>query len=230
MSILLTDHYFDILKDVSRWKIIAMKSLYEVGEKQISYQAFCKKVKVLENKGLLKVILGMRRRKVLTLSQSGAQMCPYGISYKESDMEYNHDLITTNFITNVLNFESFKAGQVQSIGLDLEADGVIYGLKGYKNYALAVEIELTQKSKDRVLNKLTRYSSSVYYDYLLYVFNKKSIYESYKKIVRGLESEATKKVILLLNEEISKEKFEYENSKCFFKSKEMTFKDIFCGG
>ena len=142
-------------------------------------------------------------------------------------MSFNHDLITTNFILNLKKHQNFTSVQVQSIGVDLEPDGVIYGIKEGREYSLAVEVELTQKSKTRVIDKLCRYKDSSDYTYLLYVFNKESTFKSYKKILENSNKELSKKVILLLNESIDRTNFDYLNSKCFFKNKITTFEKIF---
>jgi len=227
MSLVLTGHYYDILKEIGQWKIIAMKSLYKNSPRTIHYSIFSRKIKSLENDGFIKSIYGPRKSKMLILTEKGASFSPYKEHIYLESMSFNHDLITTNFILNLKKYPSFTSAQVQSIEVDLEPDGIIYGEKKGKEYSLAVEIELTQKSKRRVIDKLCRYKDCPDYTYLLYVFNKESVFKCYREILINSSKELSRKVILLLNENIDRPKFEYLNSKCFFKSKMTTFEEIF---
>lgn len=228
-SFYLIDSYIDILSEVGRWKIISMKSLYEGMSFKTSYQMFCRKIKKLESEGYVRSIIGDRRRKLITLTTRGSEVCPYGISFDEAEDSLNHDLIATNVVTKMIEFENFKTGQVQCFGrgLDVEPDGVIFGQKNGKEYSLAIEVELHQKSKTRLTDKLIKYSNSIYYSYVIYIINKEATFRAYKKILENMTEDVHRKIILLLDMELTATSFNYRKAKCYFKNDEKIFLEIF---
>ncbi len=230
-SFVLIDSYIDILSEISRWKIIPMRGLYERKNFNISYQMFCRKIKKLESEGLVRSILGNKRKKFITLTSKGSAVCPYGINFDESEDSLNHDLIATNVVTKLIEYKNFKTGQVQCFGrgLDVEPDGLIFGQKNGKEYSLAIEVELHQKSKSRLYDKVIKYSNCVHYSYVLYILNKEAVFRSYKKILESMNSEVTRKIILLLDTELTPTKFSFEDSNCYFKSEEKSFEEVFGG-
>lgn len=225
----LVDGYIDILSEVGRWKIIPMRGLYETRNFDIAYQTFCRKIRKLEDEGLVRSILGNNKRKFITLTSKGSEVCPYGVSFNDSEDSLNHDLIATNIVTKLIEYKNFKTGQVQCFGrgLDVEPDGLIFGQKNGKEYSLAIEVELHQKSKSRLMDKLIKYTSSVYYSYVIYVINKEATYRSYKKILENMNDEVRRKVILLLDRDLTLTRFNFLEAHCLFQNKDMSFEEIF---
>lgn len=70
------DNYMVILAEVGRWKVIGMRSLYNNLNLSSSYSLFCRQVRKLEFEGLIRSIIGMGKRKYLTLTSSGSEMSP----------------------------------------------------------------------------------------------------------------------------------------------------------
>jgi hypothetical protein len=228
-SFCLVDDYLDILVEVGRWKIIPMKSLYELKTPSQSYQMFCKKVRKLEEEGLLKSILGSNKRKFLSLTMKGLKFSPFGKNFDLAEDSLNHDLISTKIVTTLINYKSFNSGQVccYQDRVDVEPDGLIYGSKNGVDYSLAIEVELTQKSKIRIIEKFNKYVSSNDFSYVLYVMNKESAFRTYRKVLEGLNENVSKKIILMLDVSLSPVSFNYIGSKCVFQNKEKAFSEIF---
>lgn len=226
------DGHLDILREISRWKVISMRSLYDGGTFKISYQMYCRKIKKLESEGLVRSMLGARHRKFITLTKNGSELCPYGISFDESQDSLNHDLIATNVVSELIKNKNFTTGQVHCFGrgVDFEPDGVVFGSKNGLDYTLAIEVELHQKSKNRLKAKLVKYSNCADYSYVLYVINKESIYRKYKSDLSQMTEPVRRKVILLFDINLKPLEFDYEKGQCFFKGKETTFSKIFGDG
>ncbi|PIK13524.1 hypothetical protein [Halobacteriovorax sp. JY17] len=225
----LVDGYIDILSEVGRWKIIPMRGLYELNSFGIQYATFCRKIKKLESEGLVRSILGNNKRKFITLTNKGTEICPYGVSFDDLEDSLNHDLIATNIVTKLIEYKNFKTGQVQCFGrgLDVEPDGLIFGQKNGREYSLAIEVELHQKSKSRVSDKLIKYANSVYYSYVIYILNKESTYRAYKMILESMNDEVRRKVILLFDINLTPTRFNFKDAQCLFQGKNVSFEDIF---
>ena len=225
----LVDGYIDILSEVGRWKIIPMRGLYELNGFGIQYATFCRKIKKLESEGLVRSILGNNKRKFITLTNKGTEICPYGVSFDDLEDSLNHDLTATNIVTKLIEYKNFKTGQVQCFGrgLDVEPDGLIFGQKNGREYSLAIEVELHQKSKSRVSDKLIKYANSIYYSYVIYILNKESTYRAYKMILESMNDEVRRKVILLFDINLTPTRFHFKDAQCLFQGKNVSFEEIF---
>lgn len=225
----LVDGYIDILSEVGRWKIIPMRGLYDLNNFGIKYPTFCRKIKKLESEGLVRSILGNNKRKFITLTSKGSEVCPYGVSFDDAEDSLNHDLIATNVVTKLIEYKNFKTGQVQCFGrgLDVEPDGLIFGQKNGKEYSLAIEVELHQKSKLRLTDKLIKYSNSIYYSYVIYIINKEATFRAYKSVLENMTNDVRRKVILLLDKDLTPARFNFLEAQCLFQNKDVSFEGIF---
>ncbi len=61
-----------------------------------------------------------------------------------------------------------------------------------RDFKLALEIELTRKSKKRVENKIDDYLNNNVFDYVFYLFNERSNFEAYKRMLTNYLSEKDK--------------------------------------
>lgn len=70
--------------------------------------------------------------------------------------------------------------------------GVVHNEKVFK---VAIEVELTQKSSDRIYEKFNQYKESSYFDYVIYFFKSKSILNAYRRrineMLMGLKDEVS---------------------------------------
>ncbi|MAE59483.1 MAG: hypothetical protein CME69_11415, partial [Halobacteriovorax sp.] len=94
-------------------------------------------------------------------------------------------------------------------------------------HSIAVEVELNQKSSRRLTEKFVKYSNCKFYNYILYVFNKESVFNSYNKLLKSFDDEVQKKIILCLDENLSEESFKPMQSQYYYLGKELSFEDLF---
>lgn len=223
------DYYAQILNKVGRFKIITMRNLYETLNVELSYSLFCRKVKKLEYEGLLRSIIGMRKSKILTLTNQGSQYSKFSAQYNDSDKELNHDLIASYVILELDKLPSFNAGSVihSTDQTGIESDGLIYFSKADKRGTLGIEVELTQKSKMRISKKFNDYSNSNEISYSLFVFNKESVFKAYKKQLDLMTDKVTDSNLLLLDENLSSNSFSFIDNVIYFQRKFINFKELF---
>ena len=74
-------------------------------------------------------------------------------------------------------------------GASLEPDAFLGVMHNDKVFKVAIEIELTQKSSERVYEKFNQYKDSSYFDYVIYFFRDKSILEAYRRRLKELMME-----------------------------------------
>jgi hypothetical protein len=221
--------YIDIINAVGKWKIVDLKSLLELCNYKFKYSNLRKKVKTLENNGMVKCVNLGRKRKHVYLSNTGIKFTNYDKTYELTDECMNHDVIVGTALRAFLKYPSFYNGKMfhQIDENDINPDAVLSGKKGGKEYQLAIEIELTQKSSSRVKSKYSRYSRSKNFDYCIFITNKEGLIRAYKSYLNVMNKEVQSKVILMYAPDIQPSKFEYLDSECFFKNEVKTFKEVF---
>ncbi len=224
-----TIHYQNILNNIGQWKIIGLSKLFEMDHFNLSYKGFAKQVVKLEQEGLLASFRAKDRTKFLYLTPKGGKITNKSACIDLANDTLSHDLICSNALLELLKYKNFVDGHViHDDGKRLLApDGVIYAIKGEREYSCAIEIELHQKNSDKIRTKLARYANSSVYAHVLYVANKPQLINFYNGILEQLNSEVRNKVVLLLDRKLSVSKFDYQNAKCWFKGEERTFESIF---
>ena len=226
-NLILVDNYLKILQEIGRWKVISYIDLYNSLYLSESYSNFTRKIKKLEKGGFVKCLLGNNRRKYIHLTESGCQLSSSNVGLID-EVTLNHDLITTNVVNQLTKHKTFLSGMICSreIEGDLIPDGVVFGRKKEIDFKMAIEVELTQKSKRRVIEKFGQYAKSSEYDYCLYVINKESIYRSYTRIIKGMSEEVRRRIIFIVDKNLSPSLFDWNSDLCFFNEEGKKFNEI----
>lgn len=228
--------YEDIIQILGRWRILDLRSLLTKVDYKFSYQAFAKMVKKLESLNYLGSIYYQGYKKYLYLTEKGLKEAGLDKSWPINKDILTHDLICVNVYSYLIGLDAFNSG-----GLNLEEawastrpDCVI----NYKSTKLAVEIELTQKSSPRIEQKLRKYLVSDDYERALYIFQKTSVFNAYKRKMDELDEKRDPlfqkryqdKIILMIEPEVKNNNFELLDSPCYFQGKIATFKEIMDSG
>lgn len=223
------DNYMVILEEVGRWKIIGMKKLYNSLNLDSSYSFFCRQVRKLELEGFIRSITGSRKRKYLTLTTSGSKLSPYNAQFDESDAELNHDLIVSNVVSELNKFETLGEGHVlhESDFFQVEPDGLIYINKDGIHGSMAIEVELTQKAKPRITSKYAAYKRADCFNYCLYIFNKETVYNAYRRQLDGMNDKVREKILLTCDPNLSISQFSYLGRPVYFRGEESVFEELF---
>ena len=220
--------HLEIINEIGRWKVVPLRALFEEVGQEVSYQLFCRNVKKLAMHGLIKSYQGPHGANYLALTSEGGKISQYACPYIESEIELNHDLLSSMVLRSLLRFANFQSGHViHNDEPDLVPDAIIHAIKGQEEYSLAIEVELTQKNRKRILEKFSKYSKTNQFTHVLYVTNKEGIFDSYRKIISEMNELVSRKVILLVEPKLSHTNFEYQTARCWFKGKEAKFDEIF---
>jgi hypothetical protein len=219
----------NILHNIAQWKVIGLRKLFDMELYSLTYQGFAKQVTQLEREGLIASFRGKDKNKYLYLTPRGAKITNQRETFDLTEDTLTHDLICSNVVFELLKYENFVSGNVlhESSSKLISPDAVIHALKGEKDYAFAVEVELNQKSKDRIREKFVKYANTLTYAHALYVTNKLSLIKSYMSVLSQMKSEVRNKIVFLLDENLSTTQFEYKKARCWFKDDERNFESIF---
>ena len=189
------EYYDNILRKVSRWRVVEAKLLYTLSEYQGTNRSFNRVVSNLEKTKLLKSIHLRGKSKFLIASPE------LNTIYKSSTpLIQEESLIHESIITTVAN-KMLEWNAFESVTLPHEVvkskknfyvnnllpDCVLHGMEedGTK-FDLALEVELSRKSKTRVAKKLQDYLANDLFDHIFYVFNDRFTFEGYKRMLDTL--------------------------------------------
>lgn len=221
------EKHIQILDEIGRWKVIGLKELFSQVGGGVLYSSFSKSVRKLEDNGLVQSFPGHRRKKYLSLSGEGGKFSRFSSPYLESENELRHDLITSCVLRELLRFPNFKSGHVMNEDLEVVPDALIYAVKNNKEYSLAIEVELHQKSKKRLIEKFSRYGNSKIFNYVLYVTNKRSVFDSYRNLLAEMNDRVQGQIMILLDENLREHEFDYLDSILWFKNSNKNFLEVF---
>lgn len=92
---------------------------------------------------------------------------------------------------------------------------------------MALELELNQKCKKRIIKTFDYYNKSNLYKNALFVFYKESTFNSYKKVLEAnFTSDDQEKIILLLEPKLSLNASDIRHSNTFYKGNWLEFVDL----
>ena len=221
--------YIDIINAVGKWKVVDLKSLSELCSYKLNYSNLRKKVRKLEDFGLVKSVNLGRKRKHLFLTNSGIKFTQYDQTYELCDESLSHDVIVGNVLRSFLGFPNFVNGRMfhEIPDNDLAPDALVTGIKTKREYELAIEVELTQKSSTRVKSKYSRYLRSKSFDYCIFITNKEGLFRTYKRFLGEMNTDVQSKIILMYAPDLSPNEFSFYASECHFKGQTKKFEEIF---
>ncbi|MBC7428532.1 MAG: hypothetical protein H7336_07975 [Bacteriovorax sp.] len=226
--------YFEILNPLLKWRILSVKELKNQSGYTGSQSAFYKIVSKLEKNNLVESFMNnWSNEKFLYLKPDALKafgqekfLLPVNV-----DIRF-HDAITTKV---ALFFKSYSF--VKDIYLDQEIpkhfpimektpDILVVGEKT-KPFKLALEIELTQKSKLRVLDIFKRHSESKIINNIVYITDKKSLFNSYVNYLGELSTSIDcSKFIFIYEKDLNAKTFNLLNSKASYRGKDTSLKEL----
>ena len=221
--------HMDILNEVGKWRVIDSYSLFErIGSKSL-YQNFCALMVRLEENGWLLSYKKGQSKKYFSLSDLGSSFTTYISNNYNKGGYFVHDLVASNVLRKLVDYKSFKWGTTSIDDLDdfIDPDGMIRWIKEGQEVDLGVEVELTQKSFKRISNKFSLYAETELISHVLYVTNSMTIMRFYKKVLEKMNSEVRDRIILLCDEGLDNQEFNYQDSECWFQREEKKFDKIF---
>lgn len=221
--------YEEIINLLGKWKVLDIKSLSEFSSYKVKYFNLLKKVRQLEISGLIKGVSMGGKEKYIYLTNKGLQYTGHDHTYEISESNLTHDIIVGRVLKQLLKMDQFIDGKMfhQVADFDVFPDALISGVKNDSTYKLALEIELTQKSEPRVKEKYRRYGRNTVFNYALFITNKWTLYNTYKRFLLEMNQETQAAIILLFDQNLNMKGMNTDNNKCTYLGKETSFSDLF---
>lgn len=221
-------NYSEILNLIGKWKIIDLSKLHKLILHPISYYTFKEKVRDLESGGFIKAKKYGSNRKFLYLTEKGFQHAVAPNKLIPNQYIFVHDLLVSEVIFEFLKYEKVLDGfSYPDIESSIIPDGLLIAEKSNEEFKIALEVELTQKAMNRVLEKFSQYGRSYDYDFVVFITNNERLANTYHRYLSEMENKIISKILIIFCPYLLPNQVELKDSTCFFKRKTVDFKDIF---
>lgn len=238
-------HYQQFLNPLVKWKILDTKSLQELSDYRGSFISWCEMIRNLKQKGLIcwEPLIHKRKRVIYLTRDAQKEMLPHD-PYFIDDRIIFHDAIVANIVRSLLEKKYFHDCELshEYIGKNnwnyaniLEPDAILFGENKGLTFKIAIEVELTQKSKDRITEKINTYIKSEFFDSVIYIFHKRNVFDAYINLVKVIQENnpspifkkgISQKIFLLFKEDLLKFPLDFSENPLFVNNKERKFREV----
>jgi hypothetical protein len=227
------------LTPLKKWRLMDLKTLMTEGDYPGSPSGFRKFIINLERKGVISSHVDLTsQRKFVYFTKDGELQSGAPENLPAVNLEtFDHDSRLS-----MLGRCFYERDSIDEVELEHELtgtkkigernrhipDGILKGKRNGVRFSMALELEISRKSKKRYLEKIRHYLNSSVYDYVLYFFAYEGIMKSYKEsMMEEFGKEAFEKVMLALNENITKPTFQFSETSIYLKNKEVLIDELF---
>lgn len=231
--------HLNYLTPLLKWRVMDLESLRKECLRVPKYKNFYRIIRSLEKKNILE---GYRdpfsRKKFIYLSSFGEGQ----LSLKENPTALSKDTLIHDIRVSQIARGLLSRGWVDEVELEHQIhdkrnfkveykvipDAILHLEKRGHKYQLALELELTRKNNQRLIEKVRQYSASSYYSYVIYLFPSPSLMQKYMEVITDkLGTEVLNRIMFFCHENISSEADSFEGISGMFAGKKVQFKDVF---
>jgi hypothetical protein len=192
--------YMNYLTPLQKWRIMDLESLRRACDTEPNYFHFARIIREMEKE---KIVESFKHRfngkKYIFFSSFGERQ----ISNEKNPTSISKDSLIHDMKVSELAQSFFNLNWVDYISLEHELlnkrdfrqtfkiiPDALMGIKvGGKKINIALELELTQKQKQRIREKAKQYIISSKYEYVLYFFSKQSVMNTYMEEIKNTVGE-----------------------------------------
>lgn len=231
--------HLNYLTPLLKWRVMDLESLRKECLRVPKYKNFNRIIRNLEKKNILE---GYRdpfsRKKFIYLSSKGEQQ----LSLKENPTALSKDTLIHDIRVSEIARELLSREWVDDVELEHQIhdkrnfkmdykvipDAILHLEKRGHKYRLALELELTRKNNQRLVEKIRQYKASNYYDYIIYIFPNSHLMERYSDVIKEkLGTDALKRIMFFYHENISGDALNLDAIHGVFSGKQVQFRDVF---
>lgn len=212
--------HIQFLEALIDWRILDYKTMIDIGHngRYANYETIKKLVQRLRSKKIVETYRDPWSKKTyIYLSPAGERIVSPDLGMNVCRETIYHDLKVSGLcyelskiskiIQKVELEHRFKGVNKKSFGNEIVPDAKIFGeFKGNK-FLAAIELELSQKEKGRILAKCDLYLKSDYYDLAFYFFPNLKLLSRYRSLLEeNYGEDFNKRIFLFTSEHLTKGK------------------------
>jgi hypothetical protein len=192
----------EIINALDKWGVLTLRSLHQQLTSNISIHGLRRKIHRLALEEFVSISrLDIKNEMIILPTKKTLNHLKSPRTSIDESMVY-HNLFISILGIELMNRENvhyyklpheYQTSRIpnafnptNSLELALSPDAYLGINHNEKIFKVAIEVELTQKSSDRVYEKFIQYKESAYFDYVIYFFKSKSILNSYRRRIQEL--------------------------------------------
>ncbi len=229
-------HYF---RPLLKWRILDLSTLIEEFDHDVNVNTFLSLVNRWERKGILKSFKDpyVRRKYIYFSKEAEEHLLLDDFQSSEGINHIWHDAKVSEVTRGILEMEVFEDAVLESELKNKESlfrrkmifpDALINGVIDGERFNIALELELTRKSKSRIIEKGRRYDSDGDYDYTMFLFPHENVMRSYYQLmIDEVGSQIKKHMMFFCSKKMFVEKIDLKDFIGFFNGNECSFYEVF---
>lgn len=213
---LLRHEYKSFISPLSDWKVLDITGLMEISgfEKFKNYKYSVKILQRLKEKKFINIYRCVfNRRNYYYLTPSSIKYLPDQSKALLNDETIFHDAMVSTLCIELLKIKTvietvelehkIKGTNTKTRFDEIVPDARVKGRFKGKEFQAAIEIEIHQKEKSRIISKANNYLKNTFYDYAFYFFSDVRIMNNYANILESaVGSSFSQKIFLFTAPEI----------------------------
>ncbi len=190
-------YHLQLIRPLIKWKIMSIKEVFEDSGYPASYKAFHKIIQRLEKHGVIRGFKDVwtKTKRIYLTFEGNKLVAPHGhMGHVYNDQNIFHDSRVTLYLRFMALYYSMSAINLEHEELDIKYKDSFQRVRPDGRFQIEVnnqklnfllEIELTQKNKDRAWEKIAHYKDEKRFHFVIFVFPTTSIYRSYLSLLEN---------------------------------------------
>jgi DNA-binding PadR family transcriptional regulator len=235
----LNSAHLNYLEPLLKWRVLDIESLRKECFRAPRNHNFYRIIRSLEKQ---KVLEGYRdpfnRKKYVYLSPFGESQLslnenPTALSkdtliHDIKVVELTKALLDLGWITEAELEHRIKDRRVLKTAYKVIPDAALSGIKKGIKFSMALELELTRKNNQRIVEKASQYLEGGQFNYVLYIFSKKSLMEKYMEVLSEKHGQVIfERMMFFFNENLTTKSDEIGKWQGHYKGKKLSLRELF---
>lgn len=235
----LSSVHLNYLEPLLKWRVLDLESLRKESFRAPTYKSFQRIIRTLEKQ---KILEGYRdpynRKKYIYLSSFGEGQ----LALDENPTALSKDTLIHDIKVTEISKAMLEAGWIMDAELEhkindkrnfrtiykIIPDAILHGSKAGMNYKIAMELELSRKNNQRIVEKATQYLQSSQFNYVLYLFPKKSLLEKYVEVIKDkLGEEGLERLMFFYDDRLTADTSSIGEWEGIFKGRNLKLRELF---
>lgn len=193
--------YLSYLTPLLKWRVLNLESLRRECFNEPEYFNFCKIIRSLEKAKVLEAYRHpFNRKKYVYLSALGEDK----LSLKENPSAISKDTLIHDIKVSEMAKRFVELGWADNVELEHQLsdkrnfratykiipDALLEIKKNGVDYKIALEVELSRKNNQRIIEKARQYAASTYYNHVFFYFSRREVMNQYLSVLSETLGEA----------------------------------------
>jgi hypothetical protein len=231
-------YHLELIKPLIKWKIMSIKEVFEDSGYPSSYKGFHKIIQRLEKHGVIRGFKDVwtKTKRIYLTFEGNSLISPHGhVGHVYNDQNIFHDSRVALYLRFLAQNYDLAALSLEHEELEIKYKESFQRIRPDARFQIEVdsvkinfllEIELTQKTKDRAWEKIAHYKDEKRFRFVIFVFPTLSIYKSYLSLLKtNADLIGHHNYIFVMDEGLIRGTPSL-NSLAFFQNKETTLQNV----